>query len=109
MQENKKIRFSKNWNGKLFNNHYTTIRGFYYDRDTIVDIILNGEYHHSARVVEVLNCKIKDLPEWLMLLDTGIPKPKSQELIMQMTKKTEEDLVQIMVLVKLPQYQDKSQ
>jgi hypothetical protein len=102
------IKFTKNWNGKLFQNNYTTIRSYHIDRDTLVDIELKGAFHHQARVVESLTCKIKDIPEWVYLLDTGLGRIEAEKLILQLSKKTQEDAIFILVLQKTPQYLDKS-
>lgn len=105
---NKAIKFTKNWNGKLNNNFYTTIRGYHHPIGTKLDVMLKEEKHHEATVIEVITTQISEIPEWLYRTDCGYPKIEGEAMICQLTKRRPEDTVSIMVLAKTAEYRDTS-
>lgn len=87
-----KIRFSHNWNNKLSGKVFTTIRKWgaekaeYYLRSKglIFTIILNDIVLGNAKLLDVVVDDINDIPEILLILDTGLT---SQEDIIALFKK----------------------
>lgn len=86
------IRFSHNWNNKLGNMVFTTIRKWdvekadYYfgSKGKTFTVLLNDKEFGTAKLVDVAIGNINDLPEVLLLLDTGLTR---QEEIMELFKK----------------------
>jgi len=76
-----KIRFTKNWNNKLDQKYFSTIRKFTKDKyfyyiehkGEVFDVILNGKKHCEAKLVSVEERKFVDIPDALIMTDTGLP------------------------------------
>ncbi len=74
------IKFSHNWNNKLNNNIFTTIRKYtpekykyYLDLKSYdFDVILNGKKFKEVKLVGIEIKKFKDIPSEVLILDTGI-------------------------------------
>lgn len=75
-----KIHFCHNWNDKLNQNIFTTIRKFsqskkdyYYDKlAEIFEVLLNNKLITQARLIEVESWEFSSLPLGLLHSDTGI-------------------------------------
>jgi len=73
------IKFSHNWNNKLDNSVFTTIRKFteekyvYYDSNVnkIFDVLLNGKLKSKAKLIRIQVCPYLNIPEEVLVLDTG--------------------------------------
>lgn len=73
------IKFSKNWNNKLNNSLFTTIRGYdkeklaYYQRciDKAFDVYLDGIKYTQARLKIVSLYPFSAIPNILLAIDTG--------------------------------------
>ena len=77
------IRFSHNWNNKLSQTIFTTIRKYDYKKwnyykcqeGSKYNVLLNGELHGKAILISVESIEMKDAPVGLLCSDTGmIPK-----------------------------------
>jgi hypothetical protein len=77
------IKFSHNWNNKLNNNIFTTIRNYsdskynYYvlNLNKDFDILLNGEKFNNSKLIDITQIKYSDIPIELLRLDIGISDP----------------------------------
>lgn len=73
------ISFSKNWNNKLDNQFFTTIRLYnkekfdYYllNIDKIFDVKLNGHNYSQVKLLKVEKFKFSDIPNGLKIIDAG--------------------------------------
>lgn len=76
---NLQIKFNKNWNNKLGNNIFTTIRKSNLEKDTFYwegvgktfDIILKGDMFGKAKLKTVDKRKLKECDRYLLRLDVG--------------------------------------
>lgn len=72
----KTIKFSRNWNGKLNNRVFSTIRkdrdGYYQSKEgDIFNVVHNNSVIFTARLVSARSMPFKDIPNELLTLDTG--------------------------------------
>jgi hypothetical protein len=74
----KAIRFTKNWNGKLNNRVFTTIRKCKSDDDyygtkvgTVFNVVHNDTVIFNARLVSASKYSFARIPEELKAVDTG--------------------------------------
>jgi hypothetical protein len=73
------IRFKKNWNNKLSCSAFTTIRRcseekmtFYSDNlGEVFDVEVSGIVECAARLIGMRKMLLKDIPEELVIVDTG--------------------------------------
>jgi hypothetical protein len=71
------INFSRNWNKKLYNTFFTTIRkastqAYYSQRiQEVFDVHLNKELKCRARLLSAELMKLEDITPELLVLDTG--------------------------------------
>lgn len=90
MNSYKSIEFSTNWNNKLNNNFFTTIRlnnaGKYQVGDCF-KIISKQKYLYDALIVGIRYSKIEDLPEFTCYTDTGYSKSETIKLLKNMYSK----------------------
>jgi len=78
------IKFSRNWNNKLNQEYFTTIRRltpikaeYYLDNlHKVFDVILNGKKYCEARLLCVESIKLGDIPYGLRAVDTGSESPR---------------------------------
>jgi len=76
---NPTIKFSHNWNNKLNNEVFTTIRTYsqekwkYYIglKDKIFDVVLNGKKIREVKLIRIDNDSFDLISEYLLVLDTG--------------------------------------
>lgn len=83
------ILFSKNWNGKLGNDFFTTIRLFNpskYQLGELYNICLGAKGEFSAKCVALNNLKTKQIPSFLTYTDAGLSKKQFVELMQRMYK-----------------------
>ena len=82
------LHFSKDWNGKLRNSHFFTIRLHknYWKKHVgkIVKIKLKGSYLGVAYLYYVDTETFRNLPEFFVELDTGMKKEEAYQLFHRM-------------------------
>lgn len=83
------IKFSYNWNNKLTNKAFTTLRlhnkGKYKQGENY-EIELQGKALGVATVVDIRVIKVSQLNDFVTYLDTGYNKEKTKELLKTMYK-----------------------
>lgn len=78
------IKFSHNWNAKLGSPIFTTFRKFtqekldYYraQKDQPFDVLLDNVKINEATLLQVRRVEMDDMPDALLILDTGLPSRK---------------------------------
>jgi len=106
---NNKIKFSKNWNNKLNQKYFTTIRRYtkrkeywYLDRENeVFDVILNGKKFCEAELILAEVKPFTSLPNGLLMADTGLPLHKAIELFEKMGVDTIRGLVIVLTFRRL--------
>lgn len=85
-----KLRFSQNWNQKLNNKIYTTIRPWVNTKlypSSRVEVYLNEQYQHDA---VCLFCQgpysISTIPDHILWLDMGDSPEKARKILDNMVK-----------------------
>lgn len=95
----KTIKFSHNWNNKLNNDIFTTIRkstpgkkDYYLDSicDTF-EVSLNGKIRGEVCLIMVEEMKFKDIPITIFRLDTGLDDSRTEELFFKFGMKSPDD------------------
>jgi len=73
MSDFKTIKFSTNWNRKLDNLIFSTIRkaSHYVNNGDRVAIVLNDKLYKWCEVIAVSECKFNEIGPILLMLDTG--------------------------------------
>lgn len=73
MSDLKTIKFSTNWNRKLDNLIFTTIRkaNHYVENRDQVAIVLNDKLYKWAQVIAISECKFSEVGPVMLMLDTG--------------------------------------
>jgi len=87
-----KITFIKNWNNKLDQKYFSTIRKFskgkyfYYieRKGEVFDVILNGKKHCEAKLISVETKLLVDIPDALIMTDTGLSLKEGVELLFRL-------------------------
>jgi hypothetical protein len=89
----KTFNFSKNWNRKLYNDYFTTIR--FFDKQIKVgdevEIKLKDNSFGIAKVEKVQKFLIDQLPEITAFLDTGTNRKNTIEILRRMYLKYNPD------------------
>jgi len=87
------VRFLKNWNNKLNNKYFITIRLFtkkknqYYVNQLLnfddIRVLLgkNDELYCLAKLIEIEKIFLKNIPEWLCYIDSGLNKKEFIKLL----------------------------
>jgi hypothetical protein len=81
------IKFSYNWNNKLNNISFTTIRLKQPDKyvlGQVYEIFLNKDFKMNARIIGIINFFLKDLNEYMAQIDTGYSKEEATKIITKM-------------------------
>ena len=80
------INFSLNWNNKLDNQVFTTIRSTFIpvQPGTSLMINLKGKLYCWAKVKECIKCKFSDINPLIIWLDTGYEPEQAFELFKTM-------------------------
>jgi hypothetical protein len=103
----KAIKFSHNWNNKLNCNCFTTFRvkSDKYKVGEIYAIYLKDEFICQAVIIDIKIIKLKDVNNWLAMIDTGYDKFEFEKIIRNMYKNKFENIddleFMIMLLKKL--------
>jgi len=88
MQTNK-IEFSYNWNNKLENKAFTTIRLHNpkkYLVGNVYDIEINGNAKGTATLHEIRILKINQLNDFICFIDTGYNREQTIKMLQRMYK-----------------------
>lgn len=86
----KTLNFSYNWNGKLLNDAFTTIRlSDYYCIDDVVEIKLKNELLYIGKVIGKIETRIEKLTELVCRLDTGYDRNATIGIIKKMYPRIE--------------------
>jgi len=87
------IKFSKNWNYKLFSKHFTTIRlwskKFQVGQLYNMQVPIHGQEKHIEREIECVSVtpvRLHDIPEYVWYNDTGMNKDDSIKMVETMYK-----------------------
>ncbi len=80
---NARINFSKNWNGKLDKEEFTTIRTWSPKFKT-QEIFLNKRFLFEAEILEIIDGCFKDIPKEVVESDTGMSHEKSKDMFERM-------------------------
>ena len=94
------IKFSKNWNNKLDNDYFTTIRlynkdkfDYYYnlfEKKEDVMILLNDKEKCIVKIVDIEVRLIRDIPDWSVMVDVGADRMTFEKLMESMYSKQPE-------------------
>ena len=88
----REISFSYNWNHKLDCDAFTTIRIWQPEKYVMGEayaIVINSELLSFAKIVEVKKFLLKDLNDWIALIDTGYKKEECEQIIRRMYKRVD--------------------
>lgn len=86
---NNVIRFSCNWNGKLNNRAFTTIRIHNPKKYTVgktYNIELNGKPNGEAKLYEIRVLPLSHLNNFICYLDTGYSRDETLKILQRMYK-----------------------
>jgi len=106
----KNIRFSRNWNNKLNSSFFSTIRlaqpvnlRYYLDKEGhVFNVLLKNKVLGTARLISVREVRLSEIPDELLILDTGLPPEKAIEIINGFYKNiTEADTFNILIFERL--------
>lgn len=75
------VHFGANWNRKLQNKIFSTIRLISYEPGTLYAIILSGTFMHRSRCLKVYETKLDKLTDYICYLDTGESAEKTKDII----------------------------
>lgn len=81
------INFKTNWNNKLSNDCFTTLRrSKKYKRGIIYPVKLKDKLIGKVKVLAIREYKIKDLPDFICQIDTGCTKKETIEILSKIYK-----------------------
>lgn len=112
----KAIRFTKNWNGKLANRIFTTIRKCKSDDDyygtkvgTVFNVVHNDTVLFNAKLISAVKWHFDQIPYELKAIDTGRSEPEECLAIFESFygKFNPEDLFYVLVFKKMAKEVDK--
>lgn len=86
---NEKLNFSFNWNGKLDNKVFTTIRAVNWNKyrtGRIKKVLLNDNFIKNIEIIEIRVFKLLELTEWMARLDTGYSRLETIDILCKMYK-----------------------
>jgi len=89
VMENKDLKFSYNWNGKLNCQCFTTLRlnqPMKYYKGAVFNVFLNNQPKGRAKVLEVNCFTIDQINEFVARVDTGLSAKECQRMIREMYK-----------------------
>lgn len=81
-----KLSFTTNWNNKLLNDHFTTIRysSPKYRKGQTFQVFLKGVFMYNAEVIDVQSLKLSKINDWIAYLDTGYNAEATREILTKM-------------------------
>ena len=79
------VKFSSNWNNKLYCKYFQTIRAkdYFIEKDDFVEIELAGKGIFLARCIETEIVKFNEIPQNFVMCDTGLSYGDSLELFIK--------------------------
>ncbi len=90
------LDFTYNWNSKLWNNNFTTIRlenpdKYYVGKQFVCRMVHKQKDRppdilQSVEIIAIKPLIVSQINDWIARLDTGYPEAKAQELIRTMYK-----------------------
>jgi hypothetical protein len=84
---NKGFNFSTNWNNKLDNNAFTTLRmSSRIQIGEVVEISLKKEFKYFAECIDRKKIKVNQINEFIAYIDTGYSKEECINIIKRMYK-----------------------
>jgi len=86
-QDLKTIDFSTNWNNKLANRAFTTIRlknTAKYKIGEMYSITLNKKPLATRKILDIRTFVLSELNEWICRIDTGYSLPQTIEMMKKM-------------------------
>jgi hypothetical protein len=96
------LKFSTNWNNKLYCDVFTTIRLHNpqkYETGRLYEIMLNGNKHSLAICIRLYTLTEEQLSDYVCLLDTGYDRKETLAIIYKMypwiTSKQKFDIVML--------------
>lgn len=95
------INFTTNWNNKLDNKVFTTIRKSFIpiQPGSAVEISLKGKLYCWATVKECILCKFSDINPLILWLDTGYTPEESRTLFKNFGIDTDNPNAECMLLI----------
>lgn len=83
----KKLIFSYNWNNKLNCEVFTTIRlSSSFKVGEKVEVILKGKLLGHAQIIDIRGFYLKNLSEWVAMIDTGYSADECRKILKTMYK-----------------------
>jgi hypothetical protein len=82
-----RIDYYQNWNGKLDNEFYTSIRlnnPAKYVVGRTMAVTLNSKRKHDAKIHDVKTFRLDDITEWVARIDTGLSREECIRLFRRM-------------------------
>jgi hypothetical protein len=86
---NDRLNFSYNWNGKLSNNCFTTIRCVDWNKYRTgyhKNVFLKDRLITKIVIIEIRVFKLLELNEWVARLDTGYSREEAIDILCRMYK-----------------------
>lgn len=82
------IKFSNNWNQKLWCHYFTTIRiTGKYEVGQQVNIELNEKHLYTAKIIDKKEFLLEKMNDWMALMDMALPAEKGVQMLKTMYKK----------------------
>jgi hypothetical protein len=97
-----RLTFSYNWNNKLQNKAFTTIRKAipeHYPLDKVFDVYLKNEFIKQVRVEDTKLCLLSKLPSYTCFLDTGYCREETISMFKKMHHLTEGQDIQMLLIL----------
>lgn len=86
---NERLNFSYNWNNKLDNKCFTTIRCVDWNKyraGKVKRVFLNNTFIKSVEIIEIRVFKLLELNEWFASIDTGYSRSETIDILCRMYK-----------------------
>ncbi len=87
--KNEVLKFSTNWNEKLFTDHFTTIRLYNprkYSVGAKFDLYLKTIFMGEVEVIAHRQISVGKINDWIAYLDTGYDAAETQKILLTMYK-----------------------
>ena len=96
-----KIEFTHNWNNKLDNDAFTTIRphnSHRYQINSFYDIFYRDKLKGKACIVDIRRISVKQINNFIGYLDTGYSAFQTQQIIRKMYKCDDNFMIDFILL-----------
>lgn len=102
---NASIDFDRNYNSKLDCFLFTSIRSYSKDRlsqlknrvGSVFDVYVEGLFYCNAKLVDLLAVELKNIPLYLLMLDTGLTVEKEIFILFESFGIKPNDMVLILI------------